>query len=123
MYLFISTRWLGFCLDSFGSVILFFASIFAVMEKDSITAGVAGLSVSFAMQVCTGSDKGLGRVKGRRTCRCIKKFQILIIPTRNEILCRLPIVLTCADETRKGFILGNSNSYHHKCKFNCLQQM
>ena len=44
-------RWLGFILASMGAFIIFFASIFAVVQRDAITAGLAGLSVSFAMQV------------------------------------------------------------------------
>ncbi len=45
-------RWLGFSLNSIGAVVVFFASLFAVLERNAITGGLAGLSVSYAQQVC-----------------------------------------------------------------------
>ncbi len=38
---------LEFC----GNFMIFFAALFAVISKDSITSGIAGLSISYAMQV------------------------------------------------------------------------
>lgn len=44
-------RWLGFVLEILAALIIFFSSLIAVIERDSLTGGLAGLSVSFAMQV------------------------------------------------------------------------
>ena len=46
-----SCRWLGFFVDTVGAFIVFFACLFAVLSRDTITGGEVGLSVSFAMQV------------------------------------------------------------------------
>ncbi len=42
---------MGVALDSLGGIIVFFTVIFATLERDNITTGTAGLSISFAMQV------------------------------------------------------------------------
>ena len=44
-------RWLGFRLEFTGSLIIFFASLLAVIGKDKITAGIAGLSISYALNI------------------------------------------------------------------------
>lgn len=49
-------RWLGFNLNTIGAVVVFFASLFAILERDAITGGLAGLSVSFAQQVSTSTQ-------------------------------------------------------------------
>ena len=49
-------RWLGLWLENVGNLIVLFAGLFAVIEKDSISPGLAGLSVSYALQVSTESD-------------------------------------------------------------------
>ena len=46
-------RWLGLWLEFIGNLIVLFAGIFAVVEKDNINPGLAGLSVSYALQVQT----------------------------------------------------------------------
>ncbi|XP_013411118.1 multidrug resistance-associated protein 1 [Lingula anatina] len=49
-----SNRWLGVGLETIGSFIVLFASLFAVIARESdagITSGEVGLSVSFALQV------------------------------------------------------------------------
>lgn len=50
----VSNRWLGIYLEIIGNIIVFFAGLFAVVQRNSIDAGIAGLSVSYALQV-TGS--------------------------------------------------------------------
>ena len=47
------SRWLGICLDGLAGVIVFLASLFAVIQRGSLSAGLAGLSVTFSMQVNT----------------------------------------------------------------------
>ncbi|KAF0310803.1 Multidrug resistance-associated protein 1 [Amphibalanus amphitrite] len=47
----IANRWLSFRLDMIGTCITFFASLFAVLARDSIDVGLVGMSVSYAMQV------------------------------------------------------------------------
>ena len=49
-------RWLGLWLENVGNLIVLFAGLFAVIEKDSISPGLAGLSVSYALQVSIESD-------------------------------------------------------------------
>ena len=40
-------------LEFVGNTLILFSALFAVIAKENITAGVAGLSISYAMQVCT----------------------------------------------------------------------
>jgi len=48
-------RWLAIRLEFIGNLIVFFASLFAVIERNSsgsgIDPGLAGLSISYALQV------------------------------------------------------------------------
>ncbi len=46
-----TSRWLGFWLDSLGAFIVFFAALFAVAERGNITGGLAGVALTYAMQV------------------------------------------------------------------------
>uniref|UniRef100_A0A1B6E9X5 ABC-type glutathione-S-conjugate transporter n=1 Tax=Clastoptera arizonana TaxID=38151 RepID=A0A1B6E9X5_9HEMI len=47
----ISNRWLSVRLETVGNVIIFFAAILAVIRRDSMEAGTAGVSISYALQV------------------------------------------------------------------------
>ncbi|XP_076819725.1 multidrug resistance-associated protein 1-like isoform X2 [Clavelina lepadiformis] len=47
----VSNRWLALRLQIVGNLIVFFAAIFAVVEKGHIEAAIVGLSISYAMQV------------------------------------------------------------------------
>ena len=40
-------------LELVGNTLILFSALFAVIAKENITAGIAGLSISYAMQVCT----------------------------------------------------------------------
>jgi len=40
-------------LSIFGNFIALFAALFCVIKKDEISGGIAGLSISYAMQVST----------------------------------------------------------------------
>ena len=42
---------LGIRLENIGNVIIFFASLFAVLAKDSLSGGQAGLSIASAIQI------------------------------------------------------------------------
>ena len=46
-----SNRWLGLRLENLGNLIILFASIFAVMAKDHLTSGQAGLSITTALEI------------------------------------------------------------------------
>ena len=52
-----SFRWLAIRLESIGNLIILFAALFAVIEHNSgsrgIHPGLVGLSISYALQVCT----------------------------------------------------------------------
>ena len=45
-------RWLALRLEFIGAAILFFASLFAVISRETIAPGLVGLSVAYALQVC-----------------------------------------------------------------------
>ena len=48
---FSSNRWLAIRLESFGALITFCAGTLAVLGRHSISAGVAGLSISYALSI------------------------------------------------------------------------
>ncbi|KAL0491571.1 ATP-binding cassette, subfamily C [Acrasis kona] len=47
----ISVRWLGVRLEFVGRFIIFFAAIFAVVGRSSLNAGIAGLILTYALQI------------------------------------------------------------------------
>ena len=48
---YIANRWLSIRLEILGNVIVFFASLLAVLGRDSLEPGMVGLSLSYAMQI------------------------------------------------------------------------
>eukprot|EP00058_Branchiostoma_floridae_P004650 XP_002590138.1 hypothetical protein BRAFLDRAFT_90871 [Branchiostoma floridae] len=46
----VATRWLSMGLDVVSSIIIFFAALFAVVGRESLTPGLVGLSISYALQ-------------------------------------------------------------------------
>ncbi|XP_053393095.1 multidrug resistance-associated protein 1-like isoform X1 [Mercenaria mercenaria] len=47
----ISNRWLAIRLEFVGNCILFFAALFAVIARDSLSPGIVGLSITYALNV------------------------------------------------------------------------
>ncbi|EMP33031.1 Canalicular multispecific organic anion transporter 2 [Chelonia mydas] len=47
----VSNRWLGIRIELIGNCVVLFAALFAVLSKNSLNAGLVGLSVSYALQV------------------------------------------------------------------------
>ncbi|CAH2076223.1 unnamed protein product, partial [Iphiclides podalirius] len=47
----IANRWLAVRLEMIGNLIIFFAALFAVLARDTINAGIVGLSISYALQI------------------------------------------------------------------------
>lgn len=47
----IATRWLTVRLEFIGGLIIFFAALFAVLGRDTISAENVGLSITYALQI------------------------------------------------------------------------
>jgi ATP-binding cassette subfamily C (CFTR/MRP) protein 1 len=47
----VSQRWIGTRLETMGGLLVFFAALFLVLARDSVPPGLAGLSISYALQV------------------------------------------------------------------------
>lgn len=44
-------RWLAVRLETIGNLIVLFAGLFAVLGQETLTPGMAGLSISYALQI------------------------------------------------------------------------
>jgi len=49
-----TNRWLSIRVEVLGNIIVFFAALFAFYSRNTLTAGVIGLSISYAMQMIDG---------------------------------------------------------------------
>ncbi|CAB3247544.1 unnamed protein product [Arctia plantaginis] len=47
----VADRWLGVRLQVIGSLIIFFAALFAVISQETINPGLAGLSISYTLEI------------------------------------------------------------------------
>ena len=50
-YNYCSNRWLAIRIEILGNIIIFFAALFCIIDRENLTPGKAGLSISYAMQV------------------------------------------------------------------------
>jgi len=52
-HIMIAQRWSGFWMESLGALVVFFASLFSVLNRFDLSPGLVGLSISFGLQVIT----------------------------------------------------------------------
>lgn len=65
-------RWLGVQMEFVGNCVVFFAALFAVIGRNSLSPGLVGLSVSYALQVHRGLGPQDRATTGAETHRCHK---------------------------------------------------
>ncbi|XP_035215555.1 multidrug resistance-associated protein 1-like [Stegodyphus dumicola] len=46
-----ASRWLSICLEFLGYTIVLFSAVFAVLTRETLSPGIAGLSISYALQI------------------------------------------------------------------------
>ena len=50
-----SNRWLSARIENIANIMIFFTAIFAIVEKDSLTPGIAALAITYAANVTGGT--------------------------------------------------------------------
>ena len=50
-YNYASNRWLAVRIETLGNLIIFFAALFAILNRKTLSPGLAGLSISYSMQI------------------------------------------------------------------------
>lgn len=73
-----SHSWLGIRIEFIGSCLVFFAAIFAVACRDKITSGLAGMSLTYSLQVSGISGSVYPRIFVVNWC--YNKFPAYFIP-------------------------------------------
>ena len=63
---FSSNRWLAVRLETFGAMITFCAGTLAVLGRQTISPGVAGLSISYALSITQALNWVVRGSEGRR---------------------------------------------------------
>lgn len=63
-------RWLGVRVETMGNCVVLFAALFTVIGRNSLSPGMVGLSVSYALQVHRGPGPRAGPPLGQRPHRC-----------------------------------------------------
>lgn len=53
VFYFVCIRWLAVRLEIMSAVVVLGAALFSVQARDSITGAIVGLSVTYALKVCT----------------------------------------------------------------------
>ena len=46
-----SNRWLGTRVENCGNLVILFASLFAILSRDTISPGLAGLSITYSLSI------------------------------------------------------------------------
>jgi ATP-binding cassette subfamily C (CFTR/MRP) protein 1 len=54
IYLCVFYRWLAIRLETIGNLVVLFAALFAVLGRETMSPGIVGLSVSYALQITGG---------------------------------------------------------------------
>lgn len=91
----VAQRWLGVWMEVIGALIVFFAALFAVLNRDNLSPGMVGLSITYALQVniitcilATCFNIGL-------MCNQIKEFMIVSLM---QVVVMMNSLIRCSAE-------------------------
>ena len=65
---------MGLWLETIGNLIVLFSGLFAVIQREQITAGLVGLSVSYALQVVLNSFIGITGSSDHCCCPAVRSY-------------------------------------------------